>query len=79
MDIIQIFRLMESFVDQEAGDFFTMSTIETRGHGMKIMKQTSRLNLRKFSFSHRVVVHWNSLSRKVVESQRCEAVQGRAG
>ena len=28
----------------EASDFFTMKTTETRGHGMKIMKQTSRLS-----------------------------------
>ena len=35
---------------------------------MKIMKQTSRLNLRKFSFSHRVVDDRNSLPRKVVEA-----------
>ena len=33
------------------------------------MKQTtSRLNLRKFSFSHRVVDGWNSLPSKVVEA-----------
>ena len=41
---------------------------------MKIMKQTSRLNLRKFSFSHRVVddSDWNSLPRKVVEARDVE-------
>ena len=39
------------------------------GHGMKIMKQTSRLNLTTFSFSHRVVDDWNSLPGKVVEAR----------
>ena len=41
-----------------------MNSRETRGHGKKIMKQPSRLNLRKFSFSHRVVDDWNYLPSK---------------
>ena len=56
----------------EASDFFTMNSRETRGHGMKIMKQPSRLNLRKFSFSHRVVDDWNSLPSKVVEARELD-------
>ena len=36
------------------------------------MKQPSRLNLRKFSFSHRVVDDWNSLPSKVVEARDVE-------
>ena len=63
------FRIMTSIGDLEASDFFTM---ETRGHGKKIMKQSSRLNLRKSSFSHRVVDDWNSLQSKVVEARDVE-------
>ena len=39
---------------------------------MEIIKQTRRLNLRKFSFSHRVVDDWNSLPKKVVETRDVE-------
>ena len=72
MDMIQTFRIMTGIDDLEASDFFTMNSRETRGHGMKIMKQPSRLNLRKFSFSHRVVDDWNSLPSKVVEARDVE-------
>ncbi len=55
--------------DLEAIDFFTMNTRETRGHGMKLRKQTSML----LSISHRVVDDWNSLPRKVVEARDLNA------
>ena len=70
MDMIQTFRIMTGIDDLEASDFFTMNPRETRGHGKKIMKQPSRLNLRKFSFSHMVVDDWNS--SKVVEARDVE-------
>ena len=65
-------RIMTGIDDLEASDFFTMNSRETRGHGKKIMKQPSRLNLRKFSFFHRVVDDWNYLPSKVVEARDVE-------
>ena len=50
MDMIQTFTIMKGIADLEASDFFTMNTRETRGYGMKIMKQTSRVNLREVKF-----------------------------
>ena len=79
LDVVQTFRIMNDLDNLEARDFFTMNTRETRGHGIKIMKQTSRLNLRKFSFSHRVVVDWNSLPRKVVEARDVEQFKAELG
>ena len=72
MDMIQTFRIVKRIDDVGARDFFTMNTRETCSHGMQIMKQTSRLNLRKFSFYHRVVDDWNSLPRNVVEARDVE-------
>ena len=50
MNMIKTFRIMKVIHDLEARDFFTMNSRETRGHGMKIMKQTSRLNLKPVQF-----------------------------
>ena len=40
--------------------------INTRRNGKKLYLQRARLNLRKHSFSHRVVLMWNSLPPSVV-------------
>ena len=71
MDMIQTFRITKGIADLETSDF-TMNSRETCGHGKKIMKQPSKLNLRKFSFSHRVVDDWNSLPSIVVEARYVE-------
>ena len=70
--VIYTFRIMKRSGDVGARDFFTMNTRETCSHGMQIMKQTSRLNLRMFSFYHRVVDDWNYLPRNVVEARDVE-------
>ena len=36
---------------------------KTRGHPYKISKLHSRLDIRKYSFIHRIVNDWNSLPR----------------
>ena len=72
MDMIQTFLIMKGIDDMLASHFFTLNSRETRGHGMKIMKHPSRLNLRKFSFSHRVVEDWNYVPSIVVDARDVE-------
>ena len=38
----------------------------TRGHSMKLEKRLGKLNVRKYSFGHRVTNQWNSLPEWVV-------------
>ena len=50
--------------------FFTIvNNSRTRGHRFKIVKNRSRLNIRKYFFSQRVVNEWNALPDIVVESE----------
>ena len=71
MDMIQTFRILKGIDNLRAKDFFTISDKPTRGHNLKLVKQASRTNLRKFSFSNRVFEDWNQLPQEVVD---CETV-----
>ena len=76
MDMIHTFRIMTGIDALEASDFFTTNTRESHDKVMEIMKQPSRLDLRKFSFSHREEDDWNSLPSKTAEARDiCGAVQ----
>ena len=44
---------------------------------MKLSKQRTSLDVRKYSFSQRVVQEWNKLSQDVVEV--CEPIQEQIG
>ena len=66
-DLIQVFKIVHGFDKLKFDDFFTLSDYSgTRGHSLKLRKGFSRLDLRKFSFSQRVVDEWNSLPETLV-------------
>ena len=66
-DLIQVYKLFKTNNYQK---FFTLSTIDnTRGHNLKVYKNHSNTNIRKHSFSNRIVNTWNSLSVHTVNAQ----------
>jgi len=48
--------------------FFTYDEGQRRGHSKKLYKKCSRLDLRKYVFSNRVIDRWNALSDVCVTS-----------
>jgi len=54
----------------DRSQFFQLSTCEyqLRGHTMKLSKQRTSLDVRKFSFSQRMVQAWNKLCQDVVDA-----------
>ncbi len=57
-------------------DFFQVAdTPRLRGHFFKLRKDQSRLDLRKFTFSQRVVNVWNFLTADVVTASTVGAFQ----
>ena len=65
-DLIQVFNLFKA---SNISTFFTLKNSTTRGHNLKLFKNHSRTNLRKHSFSNRVVDTWNSLSSFTVNAK----------
>ncbi|KAK3107559.1 hypothetical protein FSP39_017306 [Pinctada imbricata] len=68
-DMIQVYRILKG-VDtiQNHTNILPISNSITRGHSLKISKQYCRTNVRKFSFSQRIVDCWNALPDNVVNA-----------
>src|SRR5260221_6894955 len=54
-DFIELFKILNGFDNVVSKLFFERSSSTCRGHSQKLIKKSFELNLRKFSFSNRVV------------------------
>lgn len=68
-DLIETFKLIRGFENLDCRTFFNLSNSNrTRGHRYKLVKNRSRLDIRKYFFSQRIVDTWNKLPQVVVEA-----------
>jgi hypothetical protein len=68
-DLIETYKIMTGKENIDRNEIFTCSeTTRTRGHNMKLYLPKVRLNIRKFSFSHRVINEWNQLPQEAVSA-----------
>ena len=76
--MIQVFKIVHKYYDVCAAvkhNFNTLST--TRGNKYKLQKSACHHNLRKFSFSSRVVNIWNNLPDSVVDADTLNTFKNR--
>ena len=68
-DMIQVFKIMNGLNDMN-NVIFEMkdANLDLRGHKQRIQKPRARLDIRKGSFTHRVVDNWNLLPIAAVEA-----------
>ena len=60
-------HLLNGYENIDRNIFFTVKEERrTRGHGVALAKKQCRLDIRKFSFSQRIVNEWNKLSADCV-------------
>ena len=57
--------------------FVNYSGTQTRGNNLKIYQDHVQYNLRKYSFSYRVIHVWNSLPNEVIEANSTNSFKNR--
>ena len=68
-DIIEVFKLHNSY-DSEPGRIFSLAKENiTRGHKYKLYKEFSKTRRRASTFSRRIVAPWNKLPDEIVLSK----------
>ena len=68
-DLIQTYRIMNNIDKINPETFFQRARYtSTRGHNQKFDKSRSRLDVRKFFFSQRVVEPWNKLPESAINA-----------
>ncbi len=78
-DQIEVYKIITGKYDNECTRSLLQMRDEgkTRGNSKKIYKLRPRLEIRKFSFLHRVVANWNDLPEWVVSADTVKCFEAR--
>jgi len=68
-DMVETFKILNNIDKVQHEYIFPISRIATMGHNQKIYNKNSRTNIRKYSFSQRIVDMWNSLTKQIIETK----------
>ena len=68
-DLIEMFKVMKGIYKIDKEKLFELNSNPTRGHDMKVKKNYSRLNIRKYFFTNRVVDDWNHLPALAIKAE----------
>jgi hypothetical protein len=76
-DLLLTYKLLTNRMEIDASQFFQLrtQTHHTRGRHLKLYVQGVRTNIRKNSFSQRVLEHWNELPAEVGDAESVNAFQ----
>ena len=65
----RFFKIMHGYEGLNKDMFFRIKNDSiTRGHSLALVKSHSRLDIRKYTFSHRVVNDWNKLPEECINA-----------
>ena len=77
-DMIEVFKFLKGINKSDSGQWFHITNnVRTRGHRLKLVKNRSKLDIRKNFFSQRVVNDWNSLPETVVDAESINSFKNR--
>ena len=68
-DQIEVFKIVNGYEDVDRNMFFKLKEgSRTGGHKPALVKEQCRLDMRKYSFSQRVINEWNKLPNDCVNA-----------
>ena len=77
-DQIEVFKIVNSYEDVDRNIFFKLKEgSRTRGHKAALVKEQYGLDMRKYSFSQRVINEWNKLSNDCVNASSVNMFKNR--
>ena len=77
-DQIEVFKIVNDYEDVDRNIFFKLKEgSRTRGHKAAFVKEQCRLDMRKYSFSQRVINEWNKLSNDCVNASSVNMFKNR--
>ena len=77
-DQIEVFKTVNGYEDVDRNMFFKLKECSrTRGHKAPLAKEQCRLDMRKYSFSQRVINEWNKLPNDCVNASNVNMFKNR--
>ena len=68
-DQTEVFKIVNGYEDIDRNMFFKLKEdSRTRGHNAALVKEHCRLDMRKYTFSQRVINEWSKLSNDCVNA-----------
>jgi len=69
-DMIEVYKILTNKYDTNINlSFETQQDSRTRGHNLKLICHRHHYDLRKYSFTARIVNTWNSLTESVIAAE----------
>ena len=72
-DLIETYKIMTNIYKIDREKLFEIKETQTRGHDLKIYKQHTRLNVRKYFFTERIINDWNKLPKEAIKAKNINA------
>jgi hypothetical protein len=66
--MIETYKILNNIDNVQYEQILPLSQTTTRGHSKKLYKENCRTNVRKYSFSQRVVDEWNKIPKRTNSS-----------
>ena len=77
-DQIEVFKIVNGYKDVDRNMFFKLQEgSRTRGQKTALVKEQCRLDMRKYSFSQRVINEWNKLPNDCVNASSVNMFKNR--